>query len=165
MQWNTMYIGKKNTGTNKYSKVFSFQSTYIRLHLNTFFWPNYVPTFVVKFKHTFITCLHDCIISLREGGGCVHKTSLTPATFYSSACTKPGQKVGMYLCVRGIDCASFYDFDIWFWNCFVSVVFLYFHLFTVYWYNWCYNSSLGENDTNLMRCITMCSIYYFQVKK
>jgi hypothetical protein len=124
MQWNTMYIGKNNTSTNKYNKVFSFQSTCIRFQLSLFFWPNYVPTFVAKFKHTFTTCLHDRIISLRGGEVCVHKTSLTPATFHWSACTKPGQKVSMYLCVRGIDFVSFYDFDIWFWKCSVSVVFL-----------------------------------------
>jgi hypothetical protein len=27
----------------------------------------------------------------------------------------------MYLCVRGIDFVSFYDSDIWFWNCSDSV--------------------------------------------
>jgi F0F1-type ATP synthase assembly protein I len=160
-----MYIGKNNTSTNKYNKVFSFQSTCIRLQLSLFFWPNYVPTFVVKFKHTFTTCLHDRIISLRGGEVCVHKTSLTPATFYWSVCTKPGQKVSMYLCVSGIDFVSFYDFDIWFRKCSVSVVFLCFYLFTVYWYNWCYNSLLGENDATLTRCITMCNIYHFQVKQ
>ena len=122
-------LEKNNTSTNKYSKVFSFQSTCIRFQLNTFFWPNYVPTFVVKFKPTFIICLHDRITSLSEGGVCVHKTSLTPATFYWSACTKPGQKVSMYLCVRGIHFVSFYDFDIWFWKCSVSVVF-FFPLYT-----------------------------------
>ena len=30
----------------------------------------------------------------------------------------------MHLCIRGIDFASFYDFDIWFWNCSDSVIFL-----------------------------------------
>jgi len=30
-----------------------------------------------------------------------------------------------YLCVRGIDFASFYDFSIGFWNCSDSVVFFY----------------------------------------
>jgi hypothetical protein len=33
----------------------------------------------------------------------------------------------MYLCVRGIDSASFYDTDICFWNCSHIVVFLNFH--------------------------------------
>jgi len=33
----------------------------------------------------------------------------------------------MYLCVRGIDFASYYDFYIWFWKCFDSVVFYIFH--------------------------------------
>jgi hypothetical protein len=30
------------------------------------------------------------------------------------------------LCVRGIDFASFYDFDIWFWNCSNSGIFSHF---------------------------------------
>ena len=33
----------------------------------------------------------------------------------------------IYLCIRGIDFASFYDFDIWFWNCFDIVSFSGFH--------------------------------------
>ena len=41
-----------------------------------------------------------------------------------SAYTKPGKWAAMYLCVRGIDFTSFYDFDIWFSNC-LSVVFLF----------------------------------------
>ena len=36
----------------------------------------------------------------------------------------------MYLCVRGITFASFYDFAIGFWNCSVSVVFFVFHFIT-----------------------------------
>lgn len=40
------------------------------------------------------------------------KTSLTqPLLLYRSACTKPGKCAVMYLCVRCIDFASFYDFD------------------------------------------------------
>jgi len=35
----------------------------------------------------------------------------------------------MYLCARGIDFASFYDFVIEFWNCSDSVVFLFFFFF------------------------------------
>jgi len=34
----------------------------------------------------------------------------------------------MYLCVKGIDFVSSYDFDIWIWNCSVSVVFVIFQL-------------------------------------
>ena len=34
----------------------------------------------------------------------------------------------MYLCVRGIDSASFYDFDILFWNCSDSVEFFVFFI-------------------------------------
>ena len=52
----------------------------------------------------------------------VHKNSLIPPLFfYWSTCTKPGK------CVKGIDFASFYDFDIGFWNCSNSMVFLVFH--------------------------------------
>jgi len=47
--------------------------------------------------------------------------------FYWSACTKPRKWTVMYLCLRGIDLTSFYDFDFWFWNCFDSVVFFVFH--------------------------------------
>ena len=28
----------------------------------------------------------------------------------------------MYLCVKDIDFISFYDFDIWFWNCYHCVL-------------------------------------------
>ena len=38
----------------------------------------------------------------------------------------------MYLCVWGIDFASFYDFDIWFWNCFDSVVSFLFFIFSCF---------------------------------
>ena len=37
----------------------------------------------------------------------------------------------MYLCVRGIDSASFYDFDILFWNCSDSVEFFFFFFFII----------------------------------
>ena len=42
----------------------------------------------------------------------------------------------MYLCVGGIDFASFYDFDILFWNRSDSVVFCFFSIGTVLtvWY-------------------------------
>ena len=53
-------------------------------------------------------------------------TLFNSTTFYWSACTKPGKWVVMYLCVRGIDFASFYDFDIWFWNCSNSGIFSHF---------------------------------------
>ena len=35
----------------------------------------------------------------------------------------------MYLCVKGVDISSFYDFDIWFWNCSDSVVFFAFSFY------------------------------------
>jgi hypothetical protein len=34
----------------------------------------------------------------------------------------------MYLCVKDIDFASFYDFDIWFYNFSDSVLFLFFFI-------------------------------------
>ena len=36
-------------------------------------------------------------------------------------------EVVMDLCVKGINISSFYDFDIWFWNCSDSVSFFIFH--------------------------------------
>jgi hypothetical protein len=73
-----------------------------------------------------LTCgkhLHDCIISLIRGDW-AHKTSLVNLpTIYGSACSKPGKWAVMYLYVRATNIASFYDFDIWFWNCSDSVVF------------------------------------------
>ena len=59
-----------------------------------------------------------------------HGTSLSSPLFIEVSLT--GQKNVqscicvsdvMYLCVRGINFASFYDFDILFWNCSDSVVF------------------------------------------
>jgi len=40
---------------------------------------------------------------------------------------KPGKWVIMYLGVKGIDFASFYDFSIWYWNCSYSVVIFVLH--------------------------------------
>ena len=47
--------------------------------------------------------------------------------FYWCACTKPLRWEVMYLCVRGIDFASFYDFSIVFRNCSYCVVFFVFY--------------------------------------
>jgi hypothetical protein len=43
--------------------------------------------------------------------------------FYWSACTKPGKWAVSYLCVKGMNFTSFYDFSIVFWNCSDSVVY------------------------------------------
>jgi len=61
------------------------------------------------------------------------RTTAKADTFYWSACTKPGKWVVMYLCVRGFDFASFYDFSIGFLNCSHSVVFFsfYYNIFSV----------------------------------
>ena len=45
-------------------------------------------------------------------------------------CIKPGKWMVMYLCVRRVDFTSFYDFDIWFWNCSVGVTFFTFYFIT-----------------------------------
>ena len=91
-------------------------------------------TFVLYSISVFYRVLF--IISLR-GEVWAHKTSLTPTTFYWSACTKPEKWAVIYLCVRGIDFASFCNFSIGFWwyfwfffsrflNCSNSVVFFVF---------------------------------------
>jgi len=61
------------------------------------------------------------------------KSSIKGKTFFflfivvSSFRVKPGKWAVMYLCVSDIDFASFYDFTVWFRNCFDSVVFFVFH--------------------------------------
>jgi len=50
------------------------------------------------------------------------------STFYWSACTKPEKWAVIYLYVTGIDFASYYDFDIWFWNCLFFTLSSYFLL-------------------------------------
>jgi hypothetical protein len=54
--------------------------------------------------------LFICILIKGEIWG--HTTSLTPPTFVLYAFNKPGKWAVMYLCVRGINFASLYDFDI-----------------------------------------------------
>ena len=69
---------------------------------------------------------HDSTISLRWEFWS-HKTSLTQIFFYWSVYNKPGEWEVMYLCVRGFNFASFYNFSIRFWNCSDSVVFFVYH--------------------------------------
>jgi hypothetical protein len=57
--------------------------------------------------------LFICILIKGEIWG--HTTSLTPPTFVLYAFNQPGKWAVMYLCVRGINFASLYDFDISFW--------------------------------------------------
>jgi hypothetical protein len=80
----------------------------------------------------------------------VLKTRLTPPLFFHwSACIMPGKWAVVYLCVRGIDYASFYDLSV-IWNfsdmfeivlfvivCFFNV--LHFKKFTVF-FNLTYNN-------------------------
>ena len=45
-------------------------------------------------------------------------------TFYWSSCIKPRKWAVMYMYVRDIKFAYFYDFSIEFWNCFDSLIFI-----------------------------------------
>jgi len=127
-----MYIGKNNTSTNKYNKVFSFQSICIRFQLSLFFWPNYVPTFVVKFKHTFTTCLHDRIISLGGGGVCVHKTCLTPATFFIEVPVLSQERKWVCTCVSGVSILSLSTTLIFDFGNVLSVWYFYVFIYSLY---------------------------------
>ena len=57
--------------------------------------------------------LHDRLISLR-GEVWANKACLTKPLFYWSTCTKPGKRVVMHLCVRGIDFRLF-NFELFRW--------------------------------------------------
>jgi hypothetical protein len=46
-----------------------------------------------------------------------------------SGYTKPGKWSVMYLFAKSIDCISFCDFDVWFWNCSYSLICFFFFLF------------------------------------
>ena len=71
----------------------------------------------------FIVCCHRLLFYSRLG-----QTNITPPLF--SACTKLGRWAAVYLCVRSIDFAYFYDFDIDFGNVPTdNVVFLFFYHF------------------------------------
>jgi hypothetical protein len=48
---------------------------------------------------------------------------LSPATFYWGASIKPRQWMVMYLCVKGIDFAIFYDTSIGFWFFIIIILF------------------------------------------
>ena len=84
-----------------------------------------------KSKITFHVNVVDLIVAR-----CKVKFSLTllyssnPATFYWSTCTKTGRGADEYLCVNGIDFASFYHFDISYWDCSDGAVFFIFHFIT-----------------------------------
>ena len=52
--------------------------------------------------------------------------------FYWSTCAKPVKWTIMYLCVRSIEFMSFYEFEIWFWNCSDSVVIFVFNFIVIY---------------------------------
>jgi hypothetical protein len=71
-----------------------------------------------------------CMIRIKSVRGevWVNTSSLRPPLVMELLVPKTGQWAVMYLCVRSIDFASFYDFDIWYWNCSDSVVFLHFIL-------------------------------------
>jgi hypothetical protein len=78
----------------------------------------------------FMQCgkhLHERIISLQEEIW-AHKTSLTPSLCFIEV---PVSSQIMYLCVVGINFASFYNYAIVFWNCSDSVV----HFVFSFYYN------------------------------
>ena len=60
--------------------------------------------------------------------------------FKWSVCTEPDQGEVVYLCIRGIDFPSFYDFSNRFWNCsdvwyiFVLLFILFIYIFLFLWY-------------------------------
>jgi len=68
-----------------------------------------------------LTCgkhVHHRIISLR-GETWAYKTCLTPPLFIEAPVPlypKTGKWALIYVCAMGMDVASFYDFDIWYWN-------------------------------------------------
>jgi hypothetical protein len=70
--------------------------------------------------------LNDRIISLR-GDVWANKSSLIPPYFIEVPVQYQDSERSCHVCVRGIDFASFYDFDIWFWNRADNVVFFVFH--------------------------------------
>ena len=61
------------------------------------------------FSYVESTCMND---HFTKSGDLGPFHSFNPATFYWSTCTKQGKWAVMYLCGRGIDFASFYDYDI-----------------------------------------------------
>jgi len=65
--------------------------------------------------------MYDLIISV-TGEVCVYKTSLIRPLILS-ACINAGKCAIMYMCVRGINIASLYDFSIGFANCSVNVIY------------------------------------------
>ena len=46
-----------------------------------------------------------------------HKTSLNPPLFIEMSGQNQDSERYVYLCARGIEFVSFYDFSIGFWNC------------------------------------------------
>ena len=77
-----------------------------------------------------LTCgkhLHDSIISPR-GEVWVHKTIVYVVKVHIYIPSRESEH-SCNCWVRNINFASFYDFDIWFWNCSDSMVFFGFHIF------------------------------------
>ena len=89
---------------------------------------------ITLFARVYTKCTGDGIL-LTYGNTCIsvrgkawtHKTSFISATFYWRACIMSWKWAVIYLCVRYIDFASFYDFDIGLWIYSDRVVFCVFH--------------------------------------
>jgi len=83
----------------------------------------------VGFLLTRAKHLHKRIIS-RSGEIWAHKTNLTPPHFMEVHASVSNESERSCICelsqLKGIDLASFYDFEFWFRNCPDSVVFLFF---------------------------------------
>jgi hypothetical protein len=56
----------------------------------------------------------------------------------------------LFMCVKSIDFAPFYDFSIVFWNCSDSVVFFIFHFIRIFFKLNCdYHTYLGEENCDI----------------
>jgi hypothetical protein len=57
-----------------------------------------------------------------------------------SGYTKPGKWSVMYLFAKSIDCISFCDFDVWFWNCSDSLICFFFFSFFFFFFFFLFHS-------------------------
>ena len=79
----------------------------------------------VKYAHfTYIRNAHEWLHHFTKRKVWAHINS---TIFYCKACIKSGWS---FICVRGVNFASFYDFDIWFLNCSHGMVYFVFNFIT-----------------------------------
>jgi hypothetical protein len=114
---------------------FFYSGIYIILHSMNIGKQNHIFIITITSQIYLSIYLYDHIISLR-GEVWAHKTSLTLPLW--SVCTKLGQWVVMYLCVKGIDFfLCFYNF--WgnilelFWQCGILELFWQCGIFELFW--------------------------------